>query len=286
MGTIGVINKLGETVRKAIGDDGTTIRVGVKLEGDLTIRVNGDGGIDGRGNDLSTEEGNGSGGIPEEGTWKNAVRIKGGEPGASDFRKKLRDELSFWSFGLLSKTFKELSTDGDTIGCIEGMKDDGDVVGTQKLDGVICGIGIEVDVKLTARTPWDTENITWMLIHTSHLEEALDLAEKSFLMGRGKDFPDSRERSKRDNTDWELGLADKREEHSTSDSFILSVGCFCVLGNIVALRGGKEGSKTPKCVCKDKTSIIDGDGSTEHLALGNKSSRWNVLRAILIRIEG
>ncbi len=204
MGSIGVIKKLGETVRKAVGDDGTTIRVGVKLEGDLTIRVNGDGGIDGRGNDLSTEEG----------TWKNAVRIKGGEPGASDFRKKLRDELSFWSFGLLSKTFKELSTDGDTIGCIEGMKEDGDIVSTKKLDGVIHGIWIEVDVKLTARTPWDTEDITWMLIYTSHLEEALDLAEKSFLMCSGKDLPDSRKRSKRDNTDWELGLADKRERNT------------------------------------------------------------------------
>ncbi len=184
MGSIGVIKKLGETVRKAVGDDGTTIRVGVKLEGDLTIRVNGDGGIHERGNDLSTEEGNGRGGIPEEGTWKNDVRIKGGEPGASDFRKKLRDELSFWCFGFLSKKFTELSTDGETIGCIEDRKDDGDIVGTKKLDGVICGIWIEVDVKLTTRTPWDTEDINWALIYTSHLEEALDLAEKSFLMCR------------------------------------------------------------------------------------------------------
>ncbi len=54
----------------------------------------------------------------------------------------------------------------------------------------------------------------------------------------------------------------------------------------MALRGGKEGGKTPKCVCKDKTSIIDGDGETEHLALGNKTSRWDVLSSILIRIEG
>lgn len=98
MGTIGVINKLGETVRKAIGDDGTTIRVGVKLEGDLTIRVNGDGGIDGRGNDLSTEEGNGSGGIPEEGTWKNAVRIKGGRTRCERLPKEVERRTELLEF--------------------------------------------------------------------------------------------------------------------------------------------------------------------------------------------